>query len=428
MRRGSRASRPGPHLLMLVENETLPEDRRVWLECRALRDAGWRVSAICPTEPGLPLYEEVDGVAIHRFPDPATGTSPLGFASGYARAWLRTAVLAHRIWREDPFDVLQACNPPDTYFALARYFQLRGVKFLFDQHDLCPEVYATRFEQIRPAVRKALELLERWTHRTADHVITVNESCRELLLRRNGTPPDRLSVVRTGADLAHLKPGPPRPELRRGRSHLCTYLGVMGPQDGIDTVLHAAHDIVHVQGRRDVHFALLGMGECLNDLRDLSAQLDLEDFVTFTGRADNAMISAYLSTTDVALQPDPKTEFTELCSMIKTIEYMAFGAPVVTFDLRETRRTAADAAFYVTEEGPEPFAHAILRVMDDAQLRKSLSAVGRERSRGVLAWETQRTEYLRIVAELAGLPCAAEQIAAPREAGDAADRIELRSA
>ena len=389
-----------PHVLIVVENNSVPYDRRVWMECLALTEVGMEVDVICPAVDGQPLRERLDGIEVHRFLAPADTGTAAGFVKSYAIGWLRVARIALRLWWQRPFQVLQACNPPDTYFALALLLKPFGVRFLFDQHDLCPEVYATRFDQTSPAVRGLLRLLERLTHRVADEVITVNESCRTLLLGRTSTTPAHLAVVRTGADLGRLHDVGMQEELRHGSRYLCCYLGVMGPQDGVEMVLHTAHELVVRRGRTDIGFAILGFGERFDDLRRLATELGVDDVVTFTGKADDAMISAYFSTADVALQPDLKTEFNDYCSMLKTIEYMAFGLPVVAFDLTETRRSAGEAGIYVTTETPVAYADAIAALLGDQETRAAMSRAGRARSRGELAWDAQKKTYVELVRAL----------------------------
>jgi glycosyltransferase involved in cell wall biosynthesis len=387
---------------MIVENCSVPEDNRVWLECSALVEAGYDVTVISPTGPDPSPYSEIAGVRIHRFPEPVESGSAWGFAAGYAVSWLRVSRLALRIWREHRFDLIHACNPPDTYFLLALAFRPFGVRFLFDQHDPCPEVYAARFARPSRLLGSILTRLERWSHATADHVITVNESCRELLLARNPTRPDRLTVVRSGPDRSRLVEVDPVPELKRGRRFLCSYVGVMGPQDGVDLIPRVARVLVHERGRTDVHFGVLGFGDCVPELKQLARDLDVADHLTFTGRVDRDVVAAYLSTSDLGLQPDPPSPFNQLCTMVKTLEYLAFGLPVVAFDLVETRRSAADAAAYVDERTPEAYADAIERLLDDDEERSAMGRRGWTRSHDVLSWDRQKPVYLDVVASLVG--------------------------
>jgi glycosyltransferase involved in cell wall biosynthesis len=390
----------------MIGNNGTPTDRRVWLECTALREAGFAVSVVSPARDDQPPRECLDGIDIYRYRTTQRGGRGRRFVLSFAASWVQTARLALSIWRRHPFQVIQACNPPDTYFPLALLFRPFGVRFVFDQHDLCPEIYYDRFAEPSRLVHRILLLLERWTHRVADHVITVNESCKELLVSRTATPPEQITVVRTGPDFARLRLAGREPDLKRGRRYLCAYLGVMGPQDGVDLVLRAIDRIVHDLERDDIHFILLGDGQCLGDLKRLAAELQIEPWVDFTGWADDRLISSVLSTADLGLQPDRRTPFTELCTMLKTVEYLAFGLPVVTFDLIETRRTAAGAAAYVAEETTAAFAATIIRVLDAPERRAAMSALALRRARTELSWEGQREIYVDVIKALVGAPVA----------------------
>jgi glycosyltransferase involved in cell wall biosynthesis len=388
-----------PHVLVIGNNET-PTDRRVWLECTALRDAGFAVSVISPGLHEAPLYECLDGIHVHRYRTSRRAGSPLAFVWYFAKSWLAIVRLAGRVWRRRRFAVVQACNPPDTYFTIAALFRPFGVRFLFDQHDLCPEIYTDRFPRPSRVVRVVLRVLERLTHRLADHVITVNDSCRDLLLSRTGTRPDELTVVRTGPDLERLRLVAPDPELKRGRRFLCAYLGVMGPQDGVDLVLHTVRHLVHEVGRDDIQFVLMGDGQCLPELEELARELEIEPWVDFTGWADDALISRVLSSSDLGLQPDRRTPFTDLCTMLKTIEYLAFGLPVVAFDLVESRRIAEGAADFVTDESPPGYARAIQELLDDEDRRARMSVAALRRARTELSWERNKHRYVDVVRRL----------------------------
>jgi len=398
--RRSRRATARPHVLILDANVCVPNDRRVWLECQALVADGFDVSVICPRWPGTSSYEELSGVRIYRYRTSAEPGTVTSYVLDYTLSWLRTVRLTRKVWRRNPFHVIQSCNPPDTYFLIAWFFKRVGVRFLFDQHDLCPEVYQDRFGNAYRYVRSILLVLEKLTHRTADHVITVNESCKDLLLSRTSTTRDKLTVVRTGPDLQRLRRVSPQNEFKNGRKFLCSYLGVMGPQDGVDMVIRAVDVLVHDLQRQDIHFVLMGSGGCLSSLTDLTAQLKVEPWVHFTGFADDGTISSYLSASDLGLQPDPKTAFTDLCSMLKTIEYMAFGLPVVAFDLAETRRTAEGAALYVPEETPKAYAQAILTLLDRPDRRAAMSDIAHRRARDALSWEQYKRTYVTVVRTL----------------------------
>lgn len=399
-RRGG--ERQAGRVLIIVQNLSVPLDRRVWLESQALVAAGYGVSVICPQGDGDRPYQELHGVRIHRYRPPAPATGFTSYVWEFAYCWLRTALLSLRVLRRDGFDALQLCNPPDTYWLLALLYRLAGKRSVLDHHDLCPEVYDARFPDGRAVVRRVLVALERASLRTVDRVISTNESYRGVAIERAGVAPAKTTVVRSGPNTGRLYPEPAQPDLRRGRRYLGVYLGIMGPQDGVDLVVRAADVIVNRMGRHDCHFALLGFGDCLDDLRALTAELGLDDWVTFAGRADDAMIRTYLSTADVGLSPDPKTPFNELSTMNKTLEYMAFGLPVVTLDLKETRVSAGPAALYVEEDGAVPFAEAVCTLLDDPDRRAVMGRAGAARIHEEFAWDHQAATYVAVYDELLG--------------------------
>ncbi len=406
------SSGTGRHVLIVVQNLPVPLDRRVWLECRALVEAGYRVSVICPKGPGDPAYAELDGVRLYKYKPAPPAAGLVGYLWEFGYSWLRTAGLAVKAWRRDRFDVLQACNPPDTYWALARLFKPRGVRFVYDQHDLNPEVFRSRFGEPAGLAAKAqyaaLLWLERMTYRTADHVVSTNESYRDVALRRGGRRPAEVTVVRSGPDTGRMRPVRGRPELRRGARQLAVYLGIMGPQDGVDLVLRVLDVLVHRLGRADLHVALLGFGDCLDELKALATELGLDDHVTFTGRADPRMIAEYLSSADVGLSPDPKSPLNDVSTMNKTMEYMSYALPVVTFDLVETRVSAGDAARYVPFTGDPAvdvpaYAEAVAELLDDPADRVRRGVAGRRRAAAELDWAPQRARYVGVFDRLLGV-------------------------
>lgn len=405
------------HVLIIVQNLPVPLDRRVWLECRALVDAGYRVSVICPKGEGDPDFEVLDDVRIHKYdpPPPAGGIATFGYEFAYCLEQTRRRL--HAIHRVDPVDAVQACNPPDTFFLLMRGLRRQGVRYVFDQHDLCPEVYAARFADPRPSVLKTLLWLERSTYRAADHVIATNESFKAVAMERGSLPSDSVTVVRSGPKAATMRRGEPDPTARRGRRHLCAYLGIMGPQDGVDLVLRTADVLVNQRGRQDVQFALLGFGDCFDELRATCTELGLDPYVEFTGRADDQMISRYLSTADLGMSPDPKNPMNDRSTMNKTLEYMAFGLPVVSFDLHETRVSAGPAALYVEDNDVIAYADAIESLLADPQRRAQMGAAGRRRIEESLSWETSARAYVGVYDRLFGRKRSASSAAVASSAG-----------
>ena len=401
-------ARPGAgaaRVLIIVQNLPVPFDRRVWLECRTLTRAGHDVTVVCPRGSGTGRFQVVDGVTIHAYRPYAPGGGAAGYVAEYVWSFLATAWLVLRARRAGRFDVVQACNPPDIFWPLARWLRMRdGTRFVFDHHDLCPELYESRFPDGPRLAHRGLLALERRTFRTADRVVSTNESYAAVAVSRGGKDPEHVRVVRTGPDLERLHPVEPDERLRRGRRHLVAYLGVMGPQDGVDVVIAAADLVVNRWGRDDVAFAVMGGGDCHQELVAERDRLGLQDAVDMPGRVSDEHVLEVLSTADVGLSPDPSNPLNDVSTMNKTMEYMALGLPVLAFDLPETRVSAGDAACFVAREaGAEEYARALLALLDDPARREEMARAGRCRVEDELAWVHQERGYLAVVEELAEL-------------------------
>ena len=391
-------------VLIIVQNLSVPFDRRVWLECQALVSAGHQVAVVCPKDNGDPGYQVLDGVELYKYPGYAPGGGKLSYLMEYAYSLAATARLTLKARRRTGrFDVFQACNPPDIFWPIALALRaMDRTRFVFDHHDLCPELFESRFPTGPRLPYRALLAMERRTHRAADHVIATNDSYREIAITRSGKSPADVTVVRTGPDPQRLKRGPAFPELRRGRKFLAAYIGVMGPQDGVDVVVRAAGIVVHKLGRDDIAFTVMGSGDCLEDLIALRDELGLQDHVEFTGRVPDELVTRVLSTADVGLSPDPKNPLNDLSTMNKSMEYMAFELPVIAFDLRETRVSCGNAGVYVTPNDEYQYAQAIVTLMEDEPKRAELGKLGRERVEQELAWPHQERAYLRVYERLLG--------------------------
>ncbi|MFF7475798.1 glycosyltransferase [Streptomyces sp. NPDC008092] len=379
--------------LILVENLSVPFDRRVWQECTTLRDAGWTVDVICPqgskrdTEPEA----EIDGVRIHRYPLRAATGGPAGYLKEYGSALWHTARLARKV---GPVDVVHACNPPDLLFLPALWLKRRGARFVFDQHDLVPELYLSRFGRGEDLLYRAVRALERWTYRAADIVLATNESYRDVAIRRGGRRPEDVFVVRSAPAVERFQPVPPEPELKRGKPHLLCYLGVMGPQDGVDYALRALAKLRDDLGRTDWHAVFVGSGDAFDAMVELSRQLGLGDQVQFTGRIPDADLVRYLSTADVCLSPDPCNPLNDVSTMNKVLEYMAMGRPIVSFDLKEARVSAGEAAVYAADDDEAEFAGLVAQLLDDPDRRARMGKIGQERVGGPLSWRNSQASLL----------------------------------
>lgn len=376
---------PGKKALILVENLSVPFDRRVWQECTTLRDAGWEVNVICPqgTKRDTEPYAVIDEVRIHRYPLKAATGGPAGYLQEYGSALWHTFRLARKV---GPVDVVHACNPPDLLFLVALMLKRRGAKFVFDQHDLVPELYLSRFDRGEDRLYRAVCALERMTYRAADVVIATNESYRDVALSRGRKRPDDVFVVRSAPAVERFRRVPAEPELKGGKPYLLCYLGVMGPQDGVDYALRALRLLRDEVGRSDWHAVFVGAGDTFDDMVALSRELGLADCVEFTGRIPDEDLVRYLSTADVCLSPDPRNPLNDVSTMNKIMEYMAMARPIVSFDLREARVSAGEAAVYAPANDELEFAKLTARLLDGPEERKRMGELGQARVEGPLAW------------------------------------------
>jgi glycosyltransferase involved in cell wall biosynthesis len=377
----------GRRALILVEDLPVPFDRRVWSEARTLRDAGWRVTVVCPRGEGARRWHErLEGIEVFRYPLPTTAAGLVNHVMEYAVAIPATLILSLLAWRGRRIDVVHACNPPDFLFPIGWLFRRLGSAFIFDQHDLAPEVYLAQGGRRGGPVHRFLLWCERRTYGLADVVISTNETYRRFALERGGVASERVYVVRSSPDPNRIYPVEPDPSQKAGRPFLVAYLGTMGPQDGADLFVRAARSVLD-ERPGSVHFVAMGGGNQLEPLRRLTSDLGLSDEdLHFTGRIPDDQVRSTLSSADVAISPDPANGFNEFCTMNKTLEYMATGVPVVAFDLEETRVSAGDAGAYAPPNRPEGLARMVLELLDDPERRAAMGRIGLERVAGPLSW------------------------------------------
>jgi glycosyltransferase involved in cell wall biosynthesis len=390
-------------ILMVVQNH-FPADPRVRNEAYALSSAGYEVSVLALRKKGEKRRENVNGIAVYRMPavdlfkkgygDTASFVgrvvhrlkSVIGYGVEYFYFTFASLFLSFCILKREGFDVVHAHNPPDTLFLLGVLYKLWGKKFVFDHHDLSPELYLSRFGANRRIVYKILMAAERMSLHVADLVIATNESYRAIEIDRGNVNPRRVFVVRNGPDLERVRRVPPDEKLKANGKKILGYVGVMGPQDGVDYLLRALRILVYDLGRKDFLCIIVGNGDCLEDLKALSRQLKIEPYVRFTGYVTDEEMLRYLSTSDICVDPDPSSPLNDVSTWIKIMEYMALGKPIVSFDLKETRYTAGDAATYVAPNDEREFARAIMRLMDDPRAREEMGAFGERKIIEKLGW------------------------------------------
>ena len=390
----------GKRILIIVQNLPVPFDRRVWLEATTLRAHGYKVSVISPKPDGAKWCDVIEGISVFRYKAPTNTKGVLGYFFEFAYCWLMTFCLTLVVALRKGFDVIQACNPPDTYFLIGVLYKLFGKKFVFDHHDLAPEMYAAKYDRSNTLLAKGLLLLEKLTFSTADIVITTNESHKEIAVNRGGIGEEKIFIVRSGPDFGRLRITAPESGLKAGKKYLVTYLGEMCPQDGVDYLLRAIKLIRDELAFSDAHFVIMGGGPALEDLRRYGSELGLEGAVEFTGRVSDEDLCRYLSTADLCVDPDPLNEWSDKSTMNKILEYMAFAKPIVAFDLKEHRRSAGDAAVYARPNEERDFAGRMLYLLRHKSLREKMGSIGRARIERELSWDHTKLNLLRAYTHL----------------------------
>jgi len=374
-------------VLIIVENQAVPFDPRVWREACSLREYGYEVTVLCPRRKGCPKgYEVLEGVRVYRHPATAEGSTPLGYLWEYACALFWEFCYTLWIYLRHGFDVIQGCNPPDDIFLVALPFKILGVKYIFDHHDANPELYVSKYGK-KGLLHRILVWLEKLTYRFSDVVLATNGSYKDLAVDRGGLLPENVFIVRNGPKKETFKPVPPNPQRKRGKRYLVGYVGNMSYQDGLDILLDVAEHMKN-SGRCDVFFTCVGGGTELNKLKELVADKDLRDTVHFTGRVSDGELLEILSTADVCVNPDRPSEMNDISTMIKIMEYMALGKPIVQFDSKEGRFSAEEASLYAGKnDGVSDFASKIIWLLERPEERKKMGEFGRMRIEQHLAWE-----------------------------------------
>lgn len=389
---------------IVVENLPVPFDRRVWQESLALKEAGAEVTVICPQTKNYPLeYEELEGVKIYRHPLPEANRSA-EYIKEYLGALYHETRLLFKVFRKQGVqDVIHACNPPDLIFiAAAPFFFFTRCRFLFDHHDINPELWIAKFGK-KGLGYKAMVLVERLTYHFAKHAIVTNESYKEIAMRRGHKREEDVTIVRSGPNISKLKVGPAKPEVKKGFKYLVGYIGVMGKQEGIDLLLQSVDYLVHKKNRTDIRFCIMGGGPALDELREMNAKMGLTDYVEFPGRVSDEYLADVLNTADVCVNPDLPSEMNDKSTMNKIMEYMAFGKPIVQFTLKEGKFSAQEASLYAENTDTDDFAEKILWLLENPEKAAEMGRFGRERVVNELSWDYEKPKLIGAYKKLLGL-------------------------
>lgn len=375
-------------ILIVVQNLPVPLDRRVWLEASSLVNAGYQVSVICPTGRGWDKeYEVIDNVHIYRFPAPPEAHSgAVAYAREYSHSLWHFFRLARKVRKERGFDVIHGCNPPDLIFLLGLRYRLNGVKYLFDHHDVCPELFEAKFDK-KGLLYKVMLIWEWMTFKSAHVSIATNESFKKIAIRRGGMKPEDVFIVRSAPRIENFHIQDPDPELRAKAGTLIGYVGVIGQQEGMDLLIQAAKHLTENMGRTDIHFYICGFGPELPEVQADAERNGVAQYFTFTGAVYDADLLRYLNSVDIGIAPDPKNAMNDISTMNKVMEYMTLEKPVVQFDMTEGRASAEEASLYAMNNDPVQMAEKIAELMDDPCKRAEMGKIGRKRVLEKLSWD-----------------------------------------
>jgi glycosyltransferase involved in cell wall biosynthesis len=387
--------------VIIVENLPVPLDRRVWQEANALRDAGWKVSVICPRTEKYPLeYEVIDGISIYRHPLPLEARGRFGFLAEYGAALFHETRLLAKVLRREGFDFIQACNPPDLIFLVAAPYRLLGKRFVFDHHDVTPELFTAKFGR-KGVLHALLRMMEWLTFKSADVVISANETFRQIAIGRGGKRPEEVVTVYSIPDKTRLRRVAPDARLRNGRKAVLGYVGIIGDQDGLDHLVRAVHLLRTKFAFTDFQAVVVGDGPALPSTKALAQELGVADSITFTGYLSGEQLLRHLSSFDIGVMPDPVNDYNDKISMNKVFEYSAFGIPSVAYPLAETQHLLGDAGVFARTAEPDGLAEACLTLLRDDDLRQRTSARAKRLSDMKFSWERERSKYVEAFENLA---------------------------
>ncbi|MFM7681844.1 MAG: glycosyltransferase family 4 protein [Bacteroidota bacterium] len=384
------------HILIIVENLPVPFDRRVWQEANTLKENGAHVSIICPKMKGYTKsYEVLNGIEIYRHPLPVEASGAIGYLLEYSAALFFELILSFKIFLKKPFHVIHGCNPPDLIFLVCIFYKLFGVKFVFDHHDINPELFIAKFEK-KGFFYKLMLFFERSTFFFADYSIATNESYREIAIKRGKMKPSKVQVIRSGPKLDRLRIQEPKDEFKRGKRYLIGYVGVIGEQEGIDLLLDAFKKLIDKSV--DVQLAVVGGGTYLDEMKEYAIKLGISDHVDFYGRVSDQELIDVLNTSDICANPDRPTEMNNLSTMNKIMEYMALKKPIVQFDLKEGKFSAQQASLYASDV--DDFSEKMYALLKDKELRNQMGEFGYRRVKNELSWEVEEEKLVKFYGQI----------------------------
>jgi len=374
----------GKHILIIVENLPVPFDRRVWEEANTLKENGAHVSVICPKMKGFTKsYECINGIEIYRHSLPIEASKALGYLLEYTIALFWEFFLSWKIFFKKRFHVIHGCNPPDLVFVIALSFKLFGVKYVFDHHDINPELYEAKYKK-KNLFYRLLVLLEKITFQVADYSIATNESFKKIAINRGRMEENKIAIIRSGPRLNRFTPGLPNHLYKKNKKYLVGYIGVIAEQDGLDLLMQII--LLVTTQNSNIHFAIIGGGTELDKIKALACKSGISEHVDFYGLlSDDKLINDILNACDICVNPDPPGPYNNLITTNKVMEYMALKKPMIQFDLKEGKFSAGKASLYAQDMND--YVDKILWLVSNPDACIEMGEYGFNRVRNQLCWE-----------------------------------------
>lgn len=394
-------------ILMLTESN-FPLDTRIRLEAYTLARHGHKVSVIAIKDHDQPYSEAINGVKVYRIPRievfkrgkqvKTAGSSPgrssivvlkgvVGYGFEYAYFTIACFILSLFMVMKDNFDVIHTHNPPDTLFSVALFFKIFGKRFIYDHHDLSPELFLEKYQRATKLIYKMLLLLERMSCKLADVIIATNVSYKNIQIERCGARPSNIYVVRNGPDLNELRITEPIQQIKSMNKKVLCYLGEINIQDGVEYLIVVLSKLVHQHNRQDVLLLIIGDGDYLHQIKLLANKNGLNRYIIFTGLVtDRNELSKYLSTADIFVDAAPYSFLNDNSTFIKHMEYMIYEKPIISFALKESMFSLQDAGLFVPPNDTEKFARTIIELINDKKRRELLGLNASRRFKD-LSWD-----------------------------------------
>jgi len=383
--------------LLIVQNNSFPFDKRVYREATSLKENGYNVFVICPRsnhdkEKEL-VYEEIH---IKRYKDYLAKGGVVSYLLEYASSVLKIFFLFLASVIKNKIDVVHVANPPDFFWPIALTCKLFGIKFIYDQHDLSPEMSMVKFQN--RILKKLLMLNEKLTVKFADAIIVVNNNFKERLITEWGTDRNKITVVYNGPHESFRVIQNDAMSDKYKNKKVILYIGLMTVNDNIEVIVNAANELINNRNKKDLHFVLIGDGDVRKKMEELAASYSITKNIEFTGIVNHDMVRKFLNVAEVCIAPDLPNGLNEYLTLVKVLEYMKTSKAFVAFKLKETMDFANGAGLYADDEAD--FASKIIYLLENPDVSATMGALGSKIINDNYLWSHSEEKLLNLYKSL----------------------------